>query len=89
MRPGHPLAAQTVVRLRACLRYPLAVPSDQTGIRHLLEQAVQRSSLRLNPVVESDSFEFLRCHALEENILAFQIPIGLPIERDTDRNNFV
>jgi len=84
MRPGHPLAAQSVVRLRDCLRYPVAVPSDQTGIRHLLEQAVQRSSLRLNPVVESDSFEFLRCHALEENILAFQIPIGLPVEHDTD-----
>jgi hypothetical protein len=28
--------------------------------------------------VESDSFEFLRHLALAENILSFQIPIGLP-----------
>jgi hypothetical protein len=47
-------------------------------VRHLLEAAVRRSSLKLQPVVESDSFEFLRHHALAENILSFQIPIGLP-----------
>ena len=84
MRAGHPLAAQPVVRLRECLRYPLALPGDKTGIRHLLELAVQRSSLKLQPVIESDSFEFLRCHALAENIIAFQIPIGLPLETDTE-----
>ncbi len=83
MRPGHPLAAQPVVRLRECLHYPLSLPNEHTGIRHLLEVAVKRSSLTLNPVIESDSFEFLRCHALEENIVAFQIPIGLPVETDT------
>ncbi len=84
MRPGHPLSAQAVVRLRDCLRYPLALPNDQTSIRHLLERAVHRTSLNLRSVIESDSFEFLRCHALAENIVAFQIPIGLPIETDTD-----
>lgn len=84
MRPGHPLGAQAVVRLRDCLRYPLALPNDQTGIRFLLERAVQRSSLSLHPVVEADSFEFLRCHALAENIVAFQIPIGLPLASDTE-----
>ncbi len=84
MRPGHPLGTQSVVRLRDCLRYPLALPNDQTGIRFLLKRAVQRSSLSLQPVVEADSFEFLRCHALAENIVAFQIPIGLPLETDRD-----
>lgn len=83
MRPGHPLSVNAVVRLRDCVRYPLALPSDQTGIRHLLERAVQRTSLSLNPAIESDSFEFLRCHALAENIIAFQIPIGLPVDSDT------
>lgn len=84
MRPGHPLGVQSVVRLRDCLRYPLALPNDQTGIRFLLERAVQRTSLSLKPVVEADSFEFLRCHALAENIVAFQIPIGLPLAVDSD-----
>jgi DNA-binding transcriptional LysR family regulator len=83
MRPGHPLAAQPVVRLRDCLRYPVALPNEQTGLRHLLALAVQRSSLTLQPVIESDSFEFLRCQALAENIVAFQFPIGLPVESDS------
>jgi hypothetical protein len=33
--------------------------------------------MRLEPVVQSDSFEFLRNHAVAENIVSFQIPIGL------------
>ena len=70
------------LRLLDCLRYPVALPTSQYGVRHLLELAVQRSSLTLQPVVESDSFEFLRSHALEEDILAFQIPIGLPIDTE-------
>ena len=44
----------------------------------MLETAVRRTSLTLDPVVVSDSFEFLRSHAVAENIVAFQIPIGLP-----------
>ena len=39
---------------------------------------MRRTSLTLDPVVVSDSFEFLRSHAITENIIAFQIPIGLP-----------
>lgn len=83
MRPGHPLAAQPMVRLRECLRYPTALPNEQTGLRHLLALAVKRSSLTLAPAIESDSFEFLRFQALAENIVAFQFPIGLPVQSDT------
>jgi hypothetical protein len=57
---------------------PTVMPTATYGVRHLLEAAVRRTSLKLQPVVASDSFEFLRHHALAENILGFQIPIGLP-----------
>jgi len=80
MAPGHPLAENKSLRLRDCLRFPIALPSISYGVRHLLELAVRRSSLRFEPVVESDSFEFLRHHAVAENILAFQIPIGMPAD---------
>ncbi len=75
MAAEHPLANQEAVRLRECLRYPVALPTANFGVRHLLEAAVRRTSLRLDPVVISDSFEFLRSHAIAENIIAFQIPI--------------
>jgi len=82
MAAEHPLANQEAVRLRECLRYPVALPTANFGVRHLLEAAVRRTSLRLDPVVISDSFEFLRSHAIAENIIAFQIPIGLPTQGD-------
>ena len=79
MAPGHPLAGDGgPVRLRDCLRFPVALPTSSYGVRHILEQAMRRSSLSLKPLIESDSFEFLRNHALfEPNLVSFQIPIGL------------
>ena len=77
MAPDHPLAAQKTLRLRDCLRHPVAIPSVSYGVRHLLEKAIIRSSLKLEPVIESDSFEFLRNYVMEEQLISFQIPIGL------------
>lgn len=78
MGPDHPLANNDTIRLRDCLRFPVAMPTAPYGVRHLMELAVRRTSLDLNPVVESDSFDFLRHYAAAENILSFQLPIGLP-----------
>lgn len=78
LHPEHPLATKPTLRLRECLAFPIALPSAPYGVRQLLENATRRSSLRLASVVESDSFEFLCRHALEERIVTFQIPLGLP-----------
>lgn len=77
MAPDHPLSAKETLRLSDCLSYPIALPTAPYGVRHLLDIAVQSASLRLEPVVQSDSFEFLRNHAVAENIITFQIPISL------------
>jgi DNA-binding transcriptional LysR family regulator len=77
MRPNHPLASKETIRLSDCLSYPIALPTAPYGVRHLLDIAVQTASLKLEPVIQSDSFEFLRNHAGAENIVSFQIPIGL------------
>lgn len=82
MRSDHPLTQHSRLRLRECLNYPIALPTASYGVRNLLETAVAHSSQHLQPVVESDSFEFLRHHALAENILTFQIAIGLPAMDD-------
>ncbi|MCP5367988.1 MAG: LysR family transcriptional regulator [Hyphomicrobiales bacterium] len=81
VRPDHPLAGETgKLRLRDCLRHPIALPTAPYGVRHLLEAAVRRTSLTLQPALESDSFEFLRHHAMVEDLVAFQIAIGLPAD---------
>lgn len=77
MATDHPLASKDPLRLRDCVDYPVALPTASYGVRHLLETALINSSLSLNSVVESDSFEFLRNYAANESIVSFQIPIGL------------
>jgi DNA-binding transcriptional LysR family regulator len=78
MKPDHPLAKSDALRLRDCLRFPVALPTMPFGVRHLMEIAVRKSSLQLQPAVESDSFEFLRHYARQEDMVSFQLPIGLP-----------
>lgn len=83
MGEGHPLAAKEVLRLSDCLSYPLALPTAPYGVRHLIDMAMLTASARVEPVIESDSFEFLRNHSVAENILTFQIPIGLSQQTST------
>jgi DNA-binding transcriptional LysR family regulator len=77
MSQGHPLAEAGPLRLRDCLRYPIAMPTHLYGVRSVLDAAVLRSSIKLQPAVESDSFEFLRHYARQDTTISFQIPIGI------------
>jgi DNA-binding transcriptional LysR family regulator len=77
MAEDHPLAGRPTVRLRDCLAHPVAAPTAPYGVRHLLDTALARSSVKLAPAVTSDSFEFLRSYAREERAITFQIPLGL------------
>ena len=74
----HPLAALDTVRLRDCAHFPVALPTVMYGVRHLIDLALVRTSVELQPMVEADSFDFLRHYPEQERIVSFQIPIGLP-----------
>lgn len=76
----HPLAANAVLRLRDCARFPLALPDRTYGGRMLIEEALARSSIRVEPALESNSFEFLRNYVRYEEAITFQIEIGAPRE---------
>ncbi|WP_102226665.1 LysR family transcriptional regulator [Acidimangrovimonas sediminis] len=78
MPPDHPLAQEETVRLADCAQFPIAMPTAQYGVRHLIDIAVRQSSVELRPAVESDAFEFLRRLPAHEQIVGFQIPVGLP-----------
>ncbi|AOG06032.1 LysR family transcriptional regulator [Bosea sp. RAC05] len=78
MRQDHPLAKEGSIRLRECSGFPLALPDRSYGGRQLLDQAVARSSFKLVPVIESNSFEFLRNYVRLEDAITFQIEIGAP-----------
>jgi len=78
MAATHPLAGKPVLRLRDCAGHPLALPDRSYGSRQLLEEAVARSSLRLERAVESNSFEFLRNYVRFGHAITFQIEAGAP-----------
>lgn len=76
MHRNHPLANKSDLRLRDCLEYPLVLPIRELGGRQLLEQFLVRGSIKLHPVVESNSFEFMRSYLSYEQGISFQIAIG-------------
>jgi DNA-binding transcriptional LysR family regulator len=77
MHRSHPLAGQTgPVKLKDCAEFPLVMPNREIGGRQLLDQYLSRRSLKLQPIVESNSFEFLYGYLRHEQALTFQIQIG-------------
>lgn len=77
MHQNHPLAkGKAGLRLRDCARYPLVLPNRDTGTRQMLERFLARSSVKLRPTVESNSFELLRNCLYHEQAISFQVAIG-------------
>ncbi|MFM0603390.1 LysR family transcriptional regulator [Paraburkholderia sediminicola] len=77
MHRNHPLAKRDgPVRLKECAEFPLVMPNREIGGRQLLDQFLSRRSLKLQPIVESNSFEFLRGYLYQAQALSFQIQIG-------------
>lgn len=77
MHRSHPLAQRAGgVRLRECMDHPLVLPNREVGGRQLLERYLVRSSVKLRPVIESNSFEFLRGCLRHGHAISFQIAIG-------------
>ncbi|MGV8950089.1 MAG: LysR family transcriptional regulator [Cypionkella sp.] len=84
MAADHPLAAQEVIRLRDCSSFPIALPTAQYGVRHLIDLALLKSSVTLQVALDADQFEFLRRYPMQEHMISFQIPIGLPPDAQGD-----
>ncbi len=81
MDPGHPLAGSGPVRLRECLRFPIAMPDRSLSVRHVLDAAIMQSGLDFTIAIESGSIEFLRNYVRREHLVSFQIPTGTATER--------
>lgn len=78
MNGQHPLASRKTVRLRDCVRYPVALPERGFAGRQLLDEFCARSGVDFNVAAESNSFELLRGLARDSDLISFQIAIGAP-----------
>lgn len=87
MRAEHPLADRTEIRLRDALGFPHIAPSEKFAVRVLLDTAARRlTSASVNPLIESESFDFMRHYGEWEDMISFQFPIGLDL---TQHSNLV
>ena len=76
-RPGHPLAGDGELRLRECLQWPLALPSENNGIRHLLERSAAPLSSKVNMAVESDNTFLLQRVVQNSDLVTISFSAGL------------
>jgi len=98
----HPLVAQLLqkssqravrrqktqqVRLSDCIGWPVALPTERNGLRHLLERQSAQLGFTLKPTIESDSINFLERCLNDERTIGFQIPIGFSNLQSTERVN--
>ena len=78
MASSHPLAGNDLLRLRDCLKWPIALPTRNFGGRMLFERSLASKGLTITPVLESNSFEYLKAHVARTNAITFQVAIGAP-----------
>ncbi len=84
MSADHPLAHRETLRLRECIEYDLVLPAKQFGVRMLLEAAASRLGRKLEPVLETESFDMVRHFPAYSQAIGFQIPVGLNRSARTD-----
>jgi DNA-binding transcriptional LysR family regulator len=70
--PDHPLAAEPELRLRDCLRYPIALGDNTLAGRALIEQALTRTSFNIEPALVSNSVEAMKAFSRMNQGICFQ-----------------
>ncbi|WP_170844492.1 LysR substrate-binding domain-containing protein [Aliiruegeria lutimaris] len=78
MDEAHPLARKDRLRLRQCFEYPVLLPARGFGGRRLIDNALVGKTFAVPPVIESNSFEYLKAHVAATEAITFQIEIGAP-----------
>ncbi len=69
---GHPLSLEPQIRLRDCLRYPIALGDNTLAGRRLIEQALAKASFSLEPALVSNSVEAMKVFSLMNQGVCFQ-----------------
>lgn len=77
MSAKHKLASKKRLRLSDCLQYPLALPKSPYAVRNLLDLEAKRLSTALRPIVESESYIFLRNFVTGSDAIGFEIEVGV------------
>lgn len=78
MASNHPLATNDQLRLRDCVKWPIVLPTRNFGGRMLFDYSLANRGLSVTPLLESNSFEYLKAHVARTDAITFQTAIGAP-----------
>jgi DNA-binding transcriptional LysR family regulator len=87
MAPNHPLANRHSVSLAECAVYPLIVGSEGFSTRLLLDDAFERSALKVTPAFATESVDVMKRLAMCN--LGITFLIAASIEEERRRNELV
>ena len=76
MRPGHPLAKRTSLRLAECQPYPVALGVETFGSRRLIDALLTKSRLTLRVAMEASAVQPQKMFARDTDAICFQYQIG-------------
>lgn len=76
VRPDHPLAGHTSLRLTDCQQYPVALGDRSFGSRRLLDAVTARSRITLRPMIEASTVQLLKEFTRQTGAISFQFEIG-------------
>ncbi len=69
--PGHPLASKRGVSLGDCAGYPMIIPDRSVTLGALMAQALERSAVAVDTVIETNAIELLKAAVLTGNAVSF------------------
>jgi DNA-binding transcriptional LysR family regulator len=76
VRPDHPLAGRSSLRLTDCQQYPVALGDRSFGSRRLLDAVMARSRITLRPMIEASTVQLLKEFTRQTGAISFQFEIG-------------
>lgn len=76
LRPDHPLAGRSTLRLADCQPYPVALGPECFGSRRLIDAICTRNRLSLRVMLQASSVEMLKSFARETGAICFQFQAG-------------
>ncbi|WP_066266196.1 LysR family transcriptional regulator [Hydrogenophaga palleronii] len=76
VRPDHPLAGRSSLRLAECQPYAVALGDQSFGSRRLLDAVMARSRIAMRPMIEASTVQLLKEFTRQTGAISFQFEIG-------------
>ncbi|MCW6511805.1 LysR family transcriptional regulator [Lichenifustis flavocetrariae] len=89
VRPGHPLASRASLRWSELADCAFALPAEGLTIRTLLDRAIKRTRLTVDPIVETNSIDLLKRLAMLGDVATVLTKADVEVDRQRGALSFI